>query len=357
MNIEFLKKLTDADGIPGHEYEVKEILEKELSGIVDEIDSDNIGSFVSVIKKANAPKILLAGHMDEVGFMVSNITDEGFVKFRPVGGWFDQVLLAKKLRITTRSGKKFTGVIGAKPPHVLPPEKRKEVVKIESMFIDLGVKDKAAVEKMGICKGDMITPIGDFELMNDPDYFLAKAFDNRVGCFVMAEVMKNVALKRDELNCEVYGGATVQEEVGLRGATTLAYKVNPDIAISLDTGIAGDTPEMTANESSAKLGDGLQLLIMDASAIAHVGLRYALTDLAKEMNIPIQEEILLAGGTDNGRIHISQDGVVGISLVVTTRYLHTHNSMIHRNDVQGLIDLITEFILKLDSKMLEEIKA
>ena len=188
--------------------------------------SNKLGSFIS--KKGNQGlKVMLAAHMDEVGFIVKRIDDKGYIYFQPVGGWWPQVLLAQQVIITTYKGKEIFGFIGCKPPHVLKAEKRKEMVQIEDMFIDLGVSSKQEVIDLGIQIGDMITPKTEYRKMNNDKYLFGKAMDNRIGCAIVVDVMKRL----DNPSNQIYGVATVQEEVGLRGATTCANLINPDIAI------------------------------------------------------------------------------------------------------------------------------
>lgn len=353
MNLEFAKQLVNSDGIPGNEGEIFKVLEDELTDVVDEISSDNLGSFVSLKKGSEDLKVMLAGHMDEVGFVVSRIDDKGFLSIKPAGGWWPHVLLAQKLRITTREGKKFTGVIGSKPPHILKAEERKKVVELDDLFLDLGVNDRAEVEALGIRIGDMITPDIDFEVMNNPDFLLAKAWDNRIGCYIMAEVMKNI--QNEQLQSNIYGVATVQEEVGLRGAQTVANYVKPDLAIAIDTGIDANNPKIAKDSLNSVAGKGPVVLVMDATLIAHTGLRNYLVDLADELGIPVQLDFLLAGGTDGGAIHLQNDGIPSLTLVMATRYIHSHTSIINQKDVTAAIELITEFVKRINQSEYQRI--
>ncbi len=353
MNLKFAEKLVNSDGIPGNEKEIYNVLKTELESVVDEITSDNIGSFVSLKKGTSDLKVMLSGHMDEVGFIVSRIDDKGFINIKPAGSWWAHVLLAQKLRITTRTGKKLTGVIGSKPPHILKVEERKKVVELDDLFLDLGVYSKAEVEDLGVRIGDMITPDIDFEVMNNPDFLLAKGWDNRIGCYIMAEVMKNI--KDLELESNIYGVATVQEEVGLRGAHTSASLVKPDLAIAIDTGIDGNNPKIAKDELNSTAGEGPVLLVMDATLIAHPGLRNYLVDLATELGIKLQLDFLTAGGTDGGAIHIKNAGTPTVTLVIATRYIHSQASIINKNDVEAAINLVTEFVKRINMKEFKEI--
>ncbi len=352
MSKELLAKLVNVDGVAGFEQEVRQVMGEELSNF--DIMEDNIGSFVAYKNGTEDLKLMLAGHLDEVGFMVARITDEGFIYMKPVGGWFSQVVLAQKFRITTRSGAKIHGVTGSTPPHILSADERNTPVKLEDIYLDLGVNSKEEVTNLGVNIGDMITPAIDFTTMNNPDYLMGKAFDNRVGCYIVCEVMNR--LKDAETKANVYGVGTTSEEIGLRGAKTVTNLVKPDVAIAIDTTIDASVPK-TNNRVQAKTGEGPVVLIMDASIIAHVGLRNYFLDLANELNIPVQCDFLSAGGTDAGAIHQQGSGVVALSFAIATRYLHSHTSMINYKDVENAIEMITEFTKKIDSETLKKIKS
>ncbi len=354
MNKELAFKLSNASGISGREENIKEIIKDELKDFVDEFKEDNIGSLVG-IKKGNkkGPKIMLASHMDEVGFVVNRIDENGYIFFSPVGGWWDQVLLAQKVKVINSKGDEFIGVIGSKPPHILPKEQRNKIVEIKDMFIDLGVKNKEELDKYNIAVGDMIVPDSVAMDMLNEDFVLGKAWDNRIGCLILIEVLQK--LKGVDINCDVYAVATVQEEIGLKGAKTSSNLVNPDFAIALDTGIAGDMPGVTKQEADAKLGDGPQYTIMDAGMIIHSGFKKFIEETAKENDIKLQPEILLGGATDAGSINISGIGVPSTCISLATRYLHAHNSIISKKDFDEAVDLIVSIIKNLDLEKQKEI--
>ncbi len=352
-DLKFLKEITEINGIPGNEVAVREFMEKELNGYVDEVQYDNIGSYIGVKKGSdNGPKVVIAGHMDEVGFMVTKITDEGFIKFTTMGGWWSQVMLAQQVTITTRKNKEILGVIGSKPPHILGIEERKKPVDINTMFIDVGVKDKEEAEKLGIRVGDMITPYIEFRTMGNEKYLLGKAWDNRIGCAVAIEVAKN--LKDEKHDNILYAVGTVQEEVGCRGATTVGNKINPDIAIAVDVGIADDIPG--GKGEYGKMGEGVQVTLKDRTSIGHKTLREFVEDIAEELEIPIQYQVLAGGGTDAGPLHISHDGAPSLSISIPSRYIHSHTSMIHRDDYENTVKLLTELVKRLNAKNVDAIK-
>jgi putative aminopeptidase FrvX len=343
--LEFFKQLTEATGLPGYEHDVRCVLEQHIAPLA-QLDHDNLGSLIaSKVGDANGPKIMLAGHMDEIGFMVTQITDNGFLRFQTLGGWWEQVMLAQRVMVKTRKGD-LPGVIGSKPPHVLSPEERKKVVEKRDMYIDIGVGSKAEAEEKGVLPGDPVVPICPFTVMANEKYLMAKAWDNRFGCAVVVEVLK--ALQNEPHPNVFYGVATVQEEVGLRGAQTSANAISPDIGFALDVSIAGDTPGMRPNEATAELGKGPVVMLYDASMVPHVGLRNLVLDVAKDEGIAVQFDALAAGGTDAGRIHLQGKGVPSLVLCVPTRYIHSHASIIHYDDFDATVKLITAVIKKLD---------
>src|SRR5262245_25043744 len=234
--LDFLKELVDAHGVPGFEDDVAHVMKKHLEG-VGEFSRDRLGSFIcEKVGTAKGPKVMLAGHLDEVGFMVKSITKEGFIKFLPLGGWWGHVVLAQRLIIKTRKGD-VVGVVGSKPPHELLEEDRKKVMMVSEMFIDVGATSDFDVRKrLDIRPGDPIIPDSPFTVMANPNLLLAKAWDNRIGCAIAAQTLK--ALDGAAHPNTVIAGATVQEEVGLRGAQTSAFKIQPDVAFALDVGIA-----------------------------------------------------------------------------------------------------------------------
>lgn len=348
-----LKNLTEVNGIGGHEREVRKLMEKEFLEIVskDDISYDGLGSIIACKRGLeDGPKIAIAGHMDEIGMIVTKITDEGFLKFQTIGGWWSQVMLAQQMTVTTASGKTYRGVTGSKPPHILTEAELKNPIKIDDIYLDIGVQNKEEVEKLGIKVGDMITPAIDFQVMANEKYLLGKAWDNRIGCAIVIEVLKRLTNKTHP-NI-VYGIGTVQEEVGLRGAKTAAQMINPDIVFALDVGIAKDTP---GTDSSVKMGHGPQILLYDGALIGHVGLREFVVNIADELKIPYQLDYLKRGGTDAGAMHLAHDGAPAMSLCIPSRYIHSHTSMIHKDDYENAVKLLVEIIKRLDSAMVHQI--
>ncbi|KRG11492.1 M42 family metallopeptidase [Lederbergia galactosidilytica] len=348
-----LKDLTDAKGIPGNEKEPREVMKQYITPFADEVESDGLGSLIAKkIGAENGPKIMISGHLDEVGFMITQIDDKGFLRFQTVGGWWSQVMLAQRVTIVTSKGD-ITGVIGSKPPHILSAEARKKPIDIKDMFIDIGASNKEEAVEWGVRPGDMVVPYFEFTVMNNEKMLLAKAWDNRIGCAIAIDVMKNLQ-NVDHQNI-VYGVGTVQEEVGLRGAKTAANKIQPDIAIAVDVGIAGDTPGISEKEAQSKMGDGPQIILYDASMVSHKGLRELITDVADELNIPYQFDAIPGGGTDAGSIHLAAEGAPSIAMTIATRYIHSHAGILHRDDFENAVKLITEVIKRLDRETVDKI--
>ncbi|HET7579011.1 MAG TPA: M42 family metallopeptidase [Bacillales bacterium] len=348
-----LKDLTDAKGIPGNEKEPREVMKKYITPYADEVHTDRLGSLVAVKKgKADGPKIMVAGHLDEIGFMVTQIDENGFLRFQPVGGWWEQVMGAQRVTVMTRKGD-VPGVIGSKPPHILQPDERKKSVDMKDMFIDVGAANKEEAMEFGILPGDSVVPVCEFTVMKNEKYLLNKAWDNRIGCAIAVGVLKN--LKDADHPNVVYGVGTVQEEVGLRGAKTSAHFIQPDIGLTVDTGIPGDTPGITDKDALAKIGEGPQIIVYDASMVSHKGLRDFVTDTADEKGIPYQFDAVPGGGTDSGAIHLTANGVPALSITIATRYIHTSASIIHRDDYENAVKLITEVIKRLDAETVKNI--
>lgn len=349
-----LKELTDANGIAGNERAPREVMKKYIQPFANEIETDNLGSLIAKkVGDPNGPKIMIAGHLDEVGFMVSQIDEKGFIKFQTVGGWWSHVMLAQRVTITTRKGEEIIGVIGSKPPHILPVEARKKTVDMKELFIDIGATSQEEALSWGILPGDMITPYFEFNVLKNEKMLLAKAWDNRIGCAIAIDVLR--ALKNQKHSNIVYAVGNVQEEVGLRGAKTSTFKIQPDIGFSVDVGVAGDTPGITSKESTSKLGAGPQIIIYDASMVSHKGLRDFVVDTAEEHNIPYQFDSTPGGGTDAGSIHITANGVPTLAISIATRYIHSHAAILHRDDYENTVKLMVEIIKKLDRETVNKI--
>jgi len=332
--VEALEKLSNANGVTGREGEVRDLMKKYLKPYVDETREDKLGNLIA-FKKGNkdAPTIMLAAHMDEVGLMIKNIKKKGFLQFAKVGGIDDRVLLAQKVIVHTDKGP-LTGVIGSKPPHIQTEEEQKKVIDADRLFIDVGAKDKNEAEKMGVQVGDVVSFDTKFVQIGE-NVVLGKALDDRVGCAMMVETLRRL----QKVDCNVYAVGTIQEEVGLRGATIAAFQVAPDVCIVLESTVAGDMPGVEEGKAPAKMGEGPVVTVADAGLIAHPKVLRLLIDSAKENKIPYQLETGIRGSTDAARISLSREGVPSGVISVATRYIHSPAAILNLDDAEKTVKL------------------
>jgi putative aminopeptidase FrvX len=289
---------------------------------------------------------MVGAHLDEVGFVVREITKEGFIKVLPLGGWWGHVMLAHRVLIQTRKGP-VIGVFGSQPPHLLGEDDRKKVIEPKAMYIDVGAMDGFdVVKKLGVRKGDFVTPISDFQIMGNNKLYLAKAFDNRIACALVCDIL--AAIKPNTSPNTIVGVGSVQEEVGLRGAATSAWAVEPDAALILDVGIAKDTPGMEAAEE--RLGAGVSIGVFDAGMIPNKSLLHLVIDTAERSKIKYHLSSMERGATDAGRVHMSRAGVPSVSIGPAVRYIHSHNSIFARSDYDATLKLGLAVLRQLDQK-------
>jgi putative aminopeptidase FrvX len=349
-----LKELTEASGVSGYEAEVRRVITRYFEKI-GEISHDKLGSLVCKKSGESAgPRVMVAAHMDECGFMVQRITKEGFIRFAPLGGWWDHVLLAQRIRIHTVKGD-IIGVIGAKPPHILTEEERKKLVEKKDMYIDIGATSEGEVEAAGVRIGDPIVPMSEFTVLASGKSYLAKAADDRIGCATVISAMQRLA-KESHPNT-VYGVATAQEEVGLRGGRTSVDIVNPDVAFVIESGIATDVPGIA--DSWIKLNGGPEIGFSEPGMIANLKLRDLVIDTAKRCNIPVQFLADTAGrwGTDGDVIHLHKSGVPTITISPPCRHIHSHTAIFHRDDFDRTVELLTGVIKELNSEVVAGLTA
>jgi endoglucanase len=294
-------------------------------------------------KKGGKPVVMLAAHMDEIGLMVKYVDDKGFARFTTTGGWFDQTLLNQRMIMHTENGPLY-GVLGSKPPHAMKEEDKKKVIKAEDMFIDVGAKNKEDAEKMGIKTGTPVTSDIDFKSLGN-DLVTGKAFDNRAGCVMLIEalsMMKNV-------KATVHAVFTVQEEVGLKGAKTSAFRLNPDVALATDVTITGDHPGIEKKDSSIEMGKGPSVTVSDADGrgiIVPESVLKWLKEAAK--NIPYQLEVGSGGTTDATAIHLTKEGIPTGVISMPTRYIHTPVSVLSMSDLEKSAELIARALEIVD---------
>lgn len=347
--LSLLKELTEAHSVPGHEDEVRAIFVDELESC-GELSTDRNGSVFC--ETGEGPRVMIAGHMDEIGFMVQNITPDGFIQFVPLGGWWEHSLLSQRVEVRTRGGEKIIGVVCSKPPHFLPEAQRRQVMTIDQLYIDVGAASRREVEQeFGISLGDPIAPVSLFTPLARGDWFMAKAFDNRVG--MAGTIQAGRILSQSVHPNRLVLTGTVQEEVGLRGAKTAAFQAKPDVAIVLEGPPADDTPGFARSESQGRLGGGVQIRMFDPSAIMNPRLAHLAIQTAEEEGIPHQVTVRRSGGTDAGSFHLANSGTPSVVLGVPARYIHSHNSIIDLNDYLHLVSLTVALARRLDAETVE----
>lgn len=342
MNVDLLRRLCETPGVPGHEYRVRELIEAEVESLFDEITVDPMGSLLcrrDPRKKVKQPKrIMLLCHMDEIGFLVSHITDKGFIYVHPVGGFDARNLFSRRVVVTTDEGD-LKGVMnpGGRPIHIATPEERKKVPEVSEFVIDLGLGDKT---KDHVKVGDMVTM--DEPLIEIGDKIVSKALDNRVACWLGIEAIR--ALGKAKHGCEIHVAFTCQEEVGLRGARTASFAVKPDIGIGIDTTLSCDTPGVPEQDRTTEQGKGFGLHVKDSSFIADRDLVNEIEAIAVKQEIPYQRTMLRAGGQDGAAAQQAAAGARAVGIVVGTRYIHTVTEMIHRSDLEAARDILAAYL-------------
>lgn len=340
MNTDLLRRLCETPGVPGHEHRVRDLITAEIKGLFDEVTTDPMGSMLCRrdAKQKDAPRIMLLCHMDEIGFLVSHITKEGFIYVQPVGGFDPRNLFSRRVLVCTDHGD-FKGVMnpGGKPVHISSPEDRKKVPEVTEFFIDLGMGKKT----------HDVVQVGDFVVMDEPflemgDKFVSKALDNRIACWLGIEAIRKLGKKGR--GAEIHVAFTCQEEVGLRGARTAAYAIKPDIGLGIDTTLACDTPGVPDKDATTQHGKGFGLHVRDSSFIADKALVADIEALAKKKKIAFQRTMLAAGGQDGAAAQQAAAGARAVGIVVGTRYIHTVTEMVEKGDLQAALDILVAYL-------------
>lgn len=337
MNL--LKQLSEIAGVPGREERVRELLRSELEGVVDELLQDAMGNLVAVKRseREGAKRVMISAHMDEIGFYVRYVDDMGFLRVHNVGGFDTRNLFARQVTVHTASGD-LIGVMNpaTKPIHISTPKERKKIPKMAEFAVDLGLDADAVKERVRI--GDPVTLRQEFKDLGK--VVTGKALDDRVNCYILVQVLKQL----QKPVYDIHAVFSVQEEVGLRGAATSAYSLEPEIGIALDTTLAVDTPGAPTEQSVTRMGEGVALKVMDSSAISTRWLLDEFVALAEQTGVPYQFEILPSGGTDAGAIQRSRRGVATLTLSIPSRYVHTVTEMVAKCDVEASIKLLTQYL-------------
>jgi putative aminopeptidase FrvX len=341
INVKLLAEICETPGVSGFEQKVRELVFRELKGLVDEISTDNMGNITAVKKGAKNKKIMAAAHMDEIGFIVTHIDDKGFLRFTTLGGFDPKTLTAQ--RVIVHGKKDLIGVMGSKPIHLMDAEERTKAPKIGDYFIDLGmpVKEVKKLVEVG-------TPITrERKLIEMGDCVNCKSIDNRVSVFILIEIFRE--LKNKKIPYDFYGVFTVQEEVGIRGASVAALQIQPDFGFGLDTTIAYDVPGSCEHEQVTRLGQGTAIKIMDSSTICDYRMVKYMKEVATRNKIKWQSEILPAGGTDTAGIQrMNPGGAIAGAVSIPTRHIHQVIEMAHKDDIELSIRLLKQCILEID---------
>ncbi len=349
--MDLFRKLTEMPAAPGFERQLRQFVREEMEQITSEIIQDRLGSIFGVLRgDESGPRIMVAGHMDEVGFMVSSITENGMLKIQPLGGWWSQVLLAQRMEVMTESGEMLPGVIASTPPHLLTEAQRNQPANIDQMFIDIGADSREHAESLGIRPGLPVVPVCPFTPLANPKKVMAKAWDNRYGVGLAIELLR--ACKTQLPPNILFSGATVQEEVGLRGAETAANLIKPDLFFALDASPANDASG--DKNAFGQLGKGALLRIYDRTMITHQGMVEFILDTAKTHSIPYQF-FMSSGGTDAGKVHLNGIGVPSAVIGVCARYIHTPASILHMDDYEAAKELLIKLVQAADRSTFEEI--
>lgn len=339
---DLLKKLLNAAGISGYEQEIAALMQAEFKKAGAEVRLDNFGNVIAK-KGKGKKKIMLAGHMDEVGLLVKHINKNGFINFIKIGGIDDRILLGQEVVIKGKKGD-VRGIIGLKPPHLQKDEERRKVVSYEDMFIDIGCQTKEEAEKkISIADAVIFAPCAG--VLNNNLYF-GKAVDDRVGCYALIKIMQALV----DVNAEVYAVATAQEEVGLKGARTSSYNINPDFALAIDTTSAGDTPQIKETESTLKLGAGAAITIIEAAGrgiIVSKKIKDMFIETAQKHKIKYQIDVLEGGMTDGAMIYMNREGIPTGVLSIPARYVHSPIGVFSIDDVNAVIKLAIKSIEKV----------
>ncbi|MEO0914841.1 MAG: M20/M25/M40 family metallo-hydrolase [Pseudomonadota bacterium] len=342
MNIDLLKRLCETPGAPGHEQAVRALIEAEIDGLFDEVKTDAMGSLLCRKNGTGADpeKVMLLCHMDEIAFLVSHVSEKGFVYLQPVGGFDPRNLFSRRVLCVTESGP-IKGVMnpGGRPIHISKPEDRKKVPDTSEFFVDFGLGEDTK---------DVVS-VGDSVVMDEPliemgTKIVSKALDNRVACWLGIEAMRALKESGASPAREIHVAFTVQEEVGLRGARTASFAVRPDIGIGIDTTLACDTPGVPDQESTTQQGLGFGLHVKDSSFIADRALVAEFAALAQEKDIPFQRTMLAAGGQDGAAAQQAAAGARAVGIVVGTRYIHTVTEMIDRRDLEAARDILAAYL-------------
>ena len=350
--VELLRTLTDAPGPPGFEEPVRKIMVDQMKPYAGSITFDGLGSIIAT-QGTTGPRIMVDAHMDELGGVVRRITPKGLLTMQMLGGWLDQALVDQRWTIVGSKGP-VRAVTGIRDVHVVPPDERGRVFSRDSLFLDVGAATEADVRAMGIEPGDPVVPDAPFAVLNGTDNYLAKGWDDRVGCGVVIEAMRKLAALAHPN--QIVWAVTTQEEVGLRGAHTAAERIKPELGIAIEGGITGDVFPGRPEETQARLGAGPGIFLYDSSALPNRKLTAFTKETAATARVPLQTDLVQGYGDDSAEIQKSNGGVPTVNLVVPVRYTHAHNGVMNRRDFDQMVDLLVAMLQKLDAAAVARIR-
>ena len=349
---QLLQALADAPGPSGFEEPVRKIMVERMKPLAEKLSYDGLGSVIAV-QGANGPRIMVDAHMDELGGVVRRVSNDGYLTMQMLGGWLDQALVDQRWTIIGSKGP-VRAVTGIRDIHIVPQEERTKVYPRESIFLDVGAKNAAEVAAMGLEPGDPVVPDAPFAVMNGSQNYLGKGWDDRVGCAVVIEAMKKLA-HASHPN-QIFWVATVQEEIGLRGAHTSSDLVKPEIGIAIEGGVTRDAPGVHAEEAQELLGGGPAIFLYDSSALPNLKLVSLIKQTAKEKTIPLQSDVIQGYGDDSAEMQKSNGGAPTVNMVVPVRYTHSHNGIMNRGDFDKMVDLLVAVLQKLDAKTVANLR-
>jgi endoglucanase len=347
-----LRRLSEAPGPSGFEEPVRRIMVPELRAVTDNLRYDGLGSVIAQ-QGSTGPRIMLDAHMDELGGMVRRATPDGFLSMQMLGGWLDQAIAGQRWIIIGAKGP-VHAVTGIRDVHLTSGDERTRLIPRDAVFLDVGATSAAGVAALGIAPGDPVIPDSAFEVMNGTQNYLGKAWDDRVGCAVLIEAARR--LRAGGHPNQVFFAATVQEEIGLRGARASTAIIKPDIGIAIEGGVTGDAGGAHPEESQAKLGAGPGIFLYDSSALPNRKLVALVRDTARAKGIPLQSDLVQGYGDDSAEIQTVGGGAPTVNLVVPARYTHVHNGIINRRDFDGMVDLVVALIQRLDAATVARLK-
>ena len=349
---QLLQTLADAPGPPGFEEPVRKLMVERMKPLADKLSYDGLGSVIAV-QGASGPRIMVDAHMDELGGVVRRVTNDGYLTMQMLGGWLDQALVDQRWIIIGSKGP-VRAVTGIRDVHIVPQEERTRVYPREWVFLDVGAKNAADVAGMGLEPGDPVVPDAPFAVMNGTQNYLGKGWDDRVGCAVVVEAMKRLA-HAPHPN-QIFWVATVQEELGLRGAHTSSEIVKPEIGIAIEGGVTRDSPRVGPEEAQEVLGGGPALFLYDSSQLPNLKLVALFKQTAKEKSIPLQTDLIQGYGDDSAEMQKSNGGAPTVNLAVPVRYTHAHNGIMNRSDFDRMVELLVAVLQKLDAKTVANLR-